>query len=138
MSRPCEALDTTFEQRLPERPPDYRRLAIEFKAFCRSPKIKTPEQWLPVVMSDCGMDTVLREPAGMFRLLEERISDTAIPRRVKACGPWVKALLSRMMDAAIQPVAEGHRRLLGIDGSTARSPGPIGAEYWVHLAIDLG
>ena len=137
MSLPFENLDTTFEQLLQELPPNYRALAIEFKAFCRSRKIKTPEQLLQVVMSYCGIDAVLRETAGMFTLLEERISDTAIHQRLKACGPWVKALLSRMMDAAVQPLAEGHLRFLVIDGSTVQSPGATGTEYRVHLAIDL-
>ncbi len=137
MSLPFENLDTTFEQLLQELPPDYRELAIEFKAFARSRKIKTPEQLLQVVMSDGGLDAVLRETAGIFTLLEERISDTAIHRRLKACGPWVKALLSRMMDAAVRPLAEGHLRFLVIDASTVQSPGATGTDYRVHLAIDL-
>jgi hypothetical protein len=137
MSLPFGNLDTTFEQLLQELPPDYRELAIEFKAFARSRKIKTPEQLLQVVMSYCGIDAVLRETAGTFTLLEERISDTAIHRRLKACGPWVKALLSRMMDAAVQPLAEGHLRFLVIDASTVQSPGATGTDYRVHLAIDL-
>ena len=123
-----------MEWRNQELPPDYRALAIEFKAFCRSRKIKTLEQLLRVVMSDCGMDAVSQETAGTFTLLEERISDTAIHRRLKACGPWVKALLSRMMDAAVQPLAKGHLRFLVIDGS--QSPGATGTEYRVHLAMD--
>ncbi len=137
-SLPFENLDTTFEQLFNDLPPNNpvprescrvqnltpgatREFAIEFKAFCRSRKIKTPEQLLRVVMSYCGIDAVLRETAGTFTLLEERISDTAIHRRLKACGPWVKALLSRMMDAAVQPLAEGHLRFLVIDGSTVQS-----------------
>jgi hypothetical protein len=137
MSLPFENLDTTFEQLLQELPPDYRELAIEFKAFARSRKIKTPEQLLQVVMNYCGIDAGLRETAGTFTLLEERISDTAIHRRLKACGPWVKALLSRMMDAAVQPLAEGHLRFLVIDASTVQTPGATGTDYRVHLAIDL-
>jgi hypothetical protein len=114
---PFESMDTTFEQLLQELPPDYRELAIQFKAFCRSRKIKTPEQLLQVVMNDFGINAARRETAGIFTLLEERISDTAIPR-------WVKALLGRMMDAAVQPLAEGQRRFLVSDGSTGQSPGP--------------
>ncbi|MBK8536606.1 MAG: hypothetical protein IPL59_16620 [Candidatus Competibacteraceae bacterium] len=111
-------------------------MAIEFRAFARSRKIKTPEQLLRVVMNDCGLDAVLRETAGTFTLLEERISDTAIHRRWKACGPWVKALLSRMMDAAVQPLAEGHLRFLVIDASTVQSPGATGTDYRIHRAIN--
>jgi hypothetical protein len=137
MSMPFENRDTTFEQLLQELPPDYRELAIEFKAFARSRKIKTPEQLLQVVMNYCGIDAVLRETAATFTLLEEQISDTAIHRRLKACGPWVKALLSRMMDTTVQPLAEGHLRFLVIDASTVQTPGATGTDYRVHLAIDL-
>jgi len=137
MNLPLNTFDTTFESFLQELPEDYRELAIEFKAFCRSRTIKTPDQLLRVVLCYCGIDQVLRETAGTFTLLEERISDTAIHRRLKACGPWVKALLSRMMDAAVQPLAEGHLRFLVIDASTVQSPGATGTDYRIHLAIDV-
>ena len=58
MSLPFGNLDTTFERFLPELPEDYRELAIQFKAFCRSRKIKTPEQLMQVVMGYCGSDEV--------------------------------------------------------------------------------
>ena len=89
-------------------PADFRELAFEFKAFTRGRKIKTPEQLLQVVMNYCGIDLVLRETAGNFILLEERISDTAIQKRLKACGPWVKALLGRLLGTAARPLLEGH------------------------------
>ena len=91
MSLPFGNLDTTFERFLQELPADYQELAIEFKAFCRSRKIKTPAQRLQVVLCYCGIDQVLRETAGTVTLLEERISDTAIHKRLKACLPWVRA-----------------------------------------------
>jgi len=63
MSLPFGQPDTTFESFLQELPADYWELAIEFKAFTRSRKIKTPAQLLQVVMSYCGLDAVLREAA---------------------------------------------------------------------------
>ena len=108
MSLPFINLDTTFKSFLQELPENYRELAIGFKAFCRSGQIKTPEQLMQVVMGYCGIDEVLREIAGNFTLLEERISDTAIHNRLKACVPWVKALLSWMMGDAAKPLLEGH------------------------------
>ena len=110
MSLPFGNVDTSFERFLQELPEDFRELAMEFKAFSRSRKIKTPEQLLQVVLGYCGIDQVLRETAGNFTLLEERISDTAIQNRLKACGPWVKALLSRMMGSAAAALIEGNRR----------------------------
>jgi len=137
MSLPFGTVDTTFESFLQELPEDYQELALEFKAFCRSRKIKTPEQLMQVVMGYCGIDAVLRETAGHFTLLEERISDTAIHQRLKACVPWVKALLSRMMGEAFQPTTEGHLRFLIVDGSTVQAPGAKGTDYRLHIAIDL-
>lgn len=134
MNLPLNNFDTTFEGFLQELPEDYRELAIECKAFCRSRKIKTPDQLMRVVLCYCGVDQVLRETAGNFTLLEERISDTAIHRRLKACGPWVKAMLSRMMGAAA-PI-EGHLRFIIVDGSTVQGPGAKGTWYRLHVAID--
>jgi hypothetical protein len=113
MSLPFGNPDTTFESFLQELPADYAELAREFKAFARSRKIKTPAQLLQGVMSDRGLDAALRDVAGQFTLLEERLTDTAIHRRLKACGPWVKALLGRLMGEAAQPLLAGHLRLSG-------------------------
>ena len=137
MSLPFGSVDTTFERFLQELPADFRELAIEFKAFTRSRKIKTPEQLLQVVLNYCGIDRVLRETAGSFTLLEERITDTAIQKRLKACAPWVKALLGRMWGAAAAPLMEGHLRFVVVDGSTVQGPGAKGTEYRLHLAVDL-
>ena len=137
MSLPFGAVDTTFERFLQALPEEAWELAIEFKAFCRSRKIKTPEQLLRVAWCYCGIDPVLRETAGNVTLLEERISDTAIHQRLKACVPWVKALLSRMLGAAAKPLIEGHLRFLIADGSTAQGPGAKGTWYRLHLAIDI-
>jgi hypothetical protein len=137
MSLPFGHPDTTFESFLQELPEDYRELAIEFKAFCRPRKIKTPAQLLQVVLCYCGIDQVLRETAGTFTLVEEQISDTAIQKRLKACLPWVKALLSRMMGAAAAPLINGHLRFLIVDGSTVQGPGAKGTWYRLHIAIDM-
>lgn len=137
MSLPFGHIDTTFESFLQELPEDYRELAIEFKAFCRPRKIKTPAQLLQVVLCYCGIDQVLRETAGTFTLVEEQISDTAIQKRLKACLPWVKALLSRMMGAAAAPLINGHLRFLIVDGSTVQGPGAKGTWYRLHIAIDM-
>ena len=137
MSLPFGNVDTSFERFLQELPEDFRELAMEFKAFSRSRKIKTPEQLLQVVLGYCGIDQVLRETAGNFTLLEERISDTAIQNRLKACGPWVKALLSRMMGSAAAALIEGNLRFVVIDGSTVQGPGATGTWYRLHIAVDL-
>jgi hypothetical protein len=118
-------------------PEDYWDLAIEFKVFSRARKIKSPAQLLQVVLCYCGLDQVLREVAGNVTLLAERLSDTAIHQRLRACLPWVKALLERMMGAAAGPLIHGHLRFVVIDGSTVQGPGANGTWYRLHIAVDL-
>jgi hypothetical protein len=115
MVLPPKPVDILFEELLQALPPDYHALAFEFKAFARSRKIKTPAQLLQVVMSYCGVDEVLREVAGNFTLLQERMTDTAIHKRLKACGPWLKALLQRMLPGMDK--LPGQLRFVIVDGS---------------------
>jgi len=137
VSLPLPASDIAFEQFLQELPEDYETSAREFKAFCRARKIKTPADLLQVVMSYCGLDQVLREVAGTFTLLQEAISDTAIHKRLKACLPWVKALLQQMMGAEAAQLIESQFCLVVIDGSTVQGPGASETWYRLHIAIDL-
>jgi hypothetical protein len=72
MSPPLTNTDTAFERFLQELPEDYWELALEFKAFSRARKIKSPAQLLQVVLCYCGLDQALRETAGNVTLLAER------------------------------------------------------------------
>jgi hypothetical protein len=90
---------------------------------------------LQVVMSYCGVDEVLREVAGNFTLLQERITDTAIHKRLKACGPWLKAMLQRMLPGLDK--LPGQLRFVVVDGSSVQGPGARGTGHRLHLAIDL-
>ena len=126
MSLPSTNSNCTFESFVQELPPKYKDSALEFKAFCRGRKIKTVEQLLGLVLQYCGIDLVLREVAGNFTLLEERISDTAIYNRLKACVPWVKAMLQEMMGASIGPLIEGNLRFVVVDGGLERKERSIG------------
>ncbi len=137
MGLPFGHPDTPFARFLQESPADHAALAREFKALARSRQIKTPAQLLQVVMRYRGLDAALRDVAGQFTLLEERLTDTAIHRRLKACGPWVKALLGRLMGEAAHPLLAGPPRFILIDGSTVQGPGATGTQYRLHLALDL-
>lgn len=55
MSLPFGHMDTTFERFLPELPEDFQELAIEFKAFTWSRKIKTPGRFITAIQAVvCG------------------------------------------------------------------------------------
>jgi len=100
MVLPPQPVEITFEAFLEELPPKLHELARELKAFTRIRKIQSPAQLMQVVMLYCGLDHALRGVAGDFTLWEERITDTAIKNRLKACGPWLKVVLKRMLPEA--------------------------------------
>jgi hypothetical protein len=114
---------------------DCLEMAYEFKAFTRSRNIKTPQELLQLVMLYCGLDLSLRSAAGDFTLRHQRLSDTAVRRRLMACGPWLKAMLRRMMPGF--DVATEGGRLLVLDSTPLTGTAPDGTAYRVHLVLDL-
>src|SRR5215813_14919558 len=97
MQLPLTDPDTLFEELLQDLPPETVQMAREFKAFVRAKKVKTPEQLLQVVFLYCGLDKSLRAVAGTLTALYEAITDQAVAERLRARGPWVKALRRRVL-----------------------------------------
>src|SRR5512144_610635 len=128
-------VDTQFETLLQDLPVDLVASAREFRAFTRARKIKTPQELLRVVLLYCGLDQSLRTVAGNLTLLEERITDTSVSSRLKACELWVKALLSQLLPPL--PVLPAGSRVSVIDGSSVAAPGSDGTDYRLHLRLDL-
>jgi hypothetical protein len=112
-------------------------MARAFKAFVRAKKVKTPAQLLRVVFLYCGLDKSLREVAGTFTALYESMTDQAVAERLRACGPWVKAMLRRMLPlSAVDTLPQG-RRFVVIDASSIQAPGATGTDHRLHIAMDL-
>jgi hypothetical protein len=126
-----------FEELLQELSPEVEKLAKEFKVFVRSRKIKTPQELLRIVLLYCGLDQSLREVAANFTLLEERITDEAIRKRLTACGPWVKALLTEMLPRRNLDNLPDGLRFIVFDGSSIQAPAATGTDYRLHIGIDL-
>ena len=124
MLQPPQDVDTLFEDLLQDLPHETMQMAREFKAFTRARKIKTPVQLLRLVLLYCGLDKSLREVAGHFSLLVERITDSAVAERLAACRPWVRAVLARMVSPLSALPAQ--RRFLVIDASGIQAPGAAG------------
>jgi hypothetical protein len=131
------ALDKqTLEGLLQNLPQDYEETARASKAFVRARKIQSPIELMRLVLMYCGLDHVLREAAGNFTLLRERITDTAVQKRLTACTPWLKMILEQMWFEGISKTP-GNLRLIVIDGSSLSVPGANGTSYRLHIAIDL-
>ena len=137
MQLPLTDPDTLFEELLQDLPPETVQMAREFKAFVRAKKVQTPMQLLRVVFFYCGLDKSLREVAGTFTALYESITDQAVAERLRACGPWVKAMLRRMLPlSAVDTLPQGLRFVV-IDASSIQAPGAKGTDHRLHIAMDL-
>ena len=135
MPIPAASAQQTFEDLLRDLPPDFQDMAIEFRAFTRSRKVRSPLELMRLVLMYSGIDQTLRDVAGNLTLLRERITDTAVQKRLSACVPWLKALLQKMwpgLDKLPDSV-----RLIVVDGSSVSVPGAVGTSYRLHLAMDL-
>lgn len=137
MQLPLTDPDTLFEELLQDLPPETAQMAREFKAFVRAKKVKTPAQLLRVVFLYCGLDKSLREVAGTFTALYEAITDQAVAERLRACGPWVQAMLRRMLALAQGDTLPAGRRFVVIDASSIQAPGATGPDHRLHIAMDL-
>jgi Transposase DDE domain len=137
MQLPLTDPDTLFEELLQDLPPETVQMARECKAFVRAKKVQTPEQLLRVVFLYCGLDKSLREVAGVFTALYEAITDQSVAERLRACGPWVQALLRRMLPLAQGDTLPAGRRLVVIDASSIQAPGATGTDHRLHIAMDL-
>jgi hypothetical protein len=83
------------------------------------------------------LDKPLREVAGTFTVLYESMTDQSVAECLRACGPWVKALLRRMLPlAAVESLPTG-RRFVVIDASSMQAPGAKGTDHRLHIAMDL-
>jgi Transposase DDE domain len=137
MQLPLTDPDTLFEELLQDLPAESVQMARAFKAFVRAKKVKTPAQLLRMVFLYCGLDKPLREVAGTFTALYESITDQSVAERLRACGPWVQAMLRQMVPmAAVEPLPSG-RRFVVIDASSLQAPGATGTDHRLHIAMDL-
>lgn len=116
MPAPAAPARQTFENLLHGLPPDFQDMALEFQAFTRSRKVGSPLEPMRLVLMYSGIDKILRDIAGNPTLLRERITDTAVQKRLSACVPGLKAMPQKMwpgLDKLPDSV-----RLIVIDGSS--------------------
>jgi len=137
MQLPPPDPDTLFEELLQDLPPETVQMAWEFKAFARARKIKTPEQLLRVVLLYCGLDKPLRAVAGNMTALYCPITDQAVAERLRACGPWVKAVLRKLLPRPCVGALPQGLRFVVIDASSLQAPGATGTDYRLHISMDL-
>jgi hypothetical protein len=60
-----------------------------------------------------------------------------VAERLRACGPWVQAMLRRMLPMAAVASLPTGRRFVVIDASSIQAPGATGTDHRLHIAMDL-
>lgn len=122
-------------------PEDWEHQAFVLHALWRRRKITNAKDLLRILLVHVGQGLSLRETAVRCRLTGgEDLTDTAILHRLKHCGPWV-SYLCRHLVATLAPrefMTTCSRRLLAVDATTVREPGPTGSCWRLHYLLDLG
>lgn len=131
------------EALLPER---WMEMAREWGAFRRARGIADARALLKVMLIHLAEGCSLRETAVRANLAGiAHVSDVALLKRLRSCGPWFEWLAQRLREAPElhdlgsqtgQALLDG-RRLRVVDGSIVREPGPTGTQWRLHYAIGL-
>jgi hypothetical protein len=137
MQRPSIQGDNEFAQFLQALPPEWEALMRELGAFTYAGKIPSPQELLRTIFLYCGPDQSLREIAGTLPLQTERITDQAVWKRLHRCMPFLAALVKQQLALGELPPLPQHLRFLAGDGTTVECPGATGADYRLHLVINL-
>lgn len=120
--------------------------ARELGAFRRGRGIADPGALLQVMLIHLAEGCALRETAVRAALAGiANVSDVALLKRLRLCGPWFEWLGQRLREAPeLAPHQVPHRPLLGaqrrlrvVDGSVVSEPGPTGSQWRLHYAIGL-
>ena len=132
------------EALLPDR---WMEMARELGAFQRARGIADARALLRVMLIHLGEGCGLRETAARASLAGiAQVSDVALLKRLRSCGPWFEWLAQALRAAPelrdAQPDAGaqgllGGRQLRVVDGSVVREPGVTGSQWRLHYAIGL-
>lgn len=133
------------EALLPER---WMEMARELGAFRRARGVADARALLQVMLIHLAEGCGLRETAARAALAGiAQVSDVALLKRLRSCGPWFEWLAQQLMktpelSAAQADVAGvagllGARQLRVVDGSVVREPGVTGSQWRLHYAIGL-
>jgi len=140
MLKPSPDPDTMFAKLLQDLPPETATLAREFKAFTRARKIKTPAQLVRTVLLFAALDLSEREVAAKLLLVDATIkslSDQAVHDRLRACLPWLQALLPNLIEREPLPELPSGIQVRVIDASDLTAPGQTKITWRLHLSMDL-
>jgi Transposase DDE domain len=122
-------------------PDGWMQKAREFGAFQRARGIADARVLLKVMLIHLAEGCGLRDTAARASLAGlAKISDVALLKRLRSCGPWFEWMAQQLRSA--QPVGTAQGLLAGhqlrvVDGSIVRESGVTGSQWRLHYAIGL-
>src|SRR5262245_6848640 len=121
---------------------DLEESAREHGAIVRLRVIRTAAQLLRLVLAYALSGLSLRSTAAWAEASgEASLSDVALLKRLRRCGPWLAALVGRLA-GTVDPEAAcgwGTRRVVAVDATAICSPGGKDKRYrLLHTVYDVG
>jgi Transposase DDE domain len=123
-------------------PAQWQAKAVELGAVQRLRGFASVEALLRVLLIHLADGCSLRETAVRARAGElADVSDVALLKRLRSCGPWFQWMAQELASGMSQPVAggalPGDRRVRLVDGSSVCEPGATGSTWRLHYALNL-
>ena len=131
-------IDEDWQEALSSIPVDLEKTARETKALQRRREVKTADDLLRLALAYSVCDWSLRL-VGMWASLIGlgNLSDVAVLKRLKKATPWLKDLISAMLEARRLELKAAHpARVRIVDGSCISEPGSTGTDWRLHLSLD--
>src|SRR5690606_15591952 len=125
-------------------PAGWMERARTLHAFRRARGIEDPRALLRVMLIHLAEGCGLRETAARASLAGlAEVSDVALLKRLRSCGPWFEWLARELRAAPELPPAQdapqalAGRRLKVVDGTMVSEPGVTGSKWRLHYCIAL-
>ena len=128
-------------------PARWMEMARELGAFQRARGIADARTLLQVMLIHLAEGCGLRETAARAALAGiAQVSDVALLKRLRSCGPWFEWLVQQLCAAPELGAAAREdtpeallrgRRVRVVDGSVVREPGATGSQWRLHYSIAL-
>lgn len=133
-------IDKEWEEVVESIPVDLEKSARESKALIRRREIKSASDLLRLVLAYSLCDWSLRLVGAWAVVIGlGKLSDVAVMKRLKKAVPWLRVLISALLEARQIKLKAAHPvRVRIVDGSVITELGSKGTDWRLHATFDLG
>jgi hypothetical protein len=120
-------------------PQKWLQLAQEYGALKGLRKDKSPDSLLRTMLLHCACGYSLRETAARAKATGlADMSDVALMKRLKKCGPWFHAMCVALLGERGTVNMESAKLPLRVfDATHVKEPGQTGSQWRIHYCINL-